>query len=120
MSDPIYNFVSVWTEDDTRPPARPPVVSSDLYATPGLVLSAISTVRRNSFTKTTNVTSQDCFLNAIIPLADINTSGIGITTNFEYVVPAATGPYVAPGGVFFVSTVSTVVAAALNTTILPA
>jgi len=116
MSNPIYNFVSVWTEDDTRPPARPPVVSADLYVSPGLVLSAISTVRRNSFTKTTNVTSQDCFLNAIIPLADINTAGVGITTNFEYVVPAATGPYVAPGGQF--STIT--VAPTLNTTILPA
>lgn len=115
MSDPIYNFVSVWTVDDTQPPARPPVVSADLYVSPGLVLSGISTVRRSSISKTTNVTSQDCFLTAIVPLSDINTAGVTIG-GFEFLVPAATGPYTAPGGQ--VSTIT--VAPTLNTTILPA
>lgn len=117
MSDPIYNFVSVWTVDDTQPPARPPVVSADLYATPGLVLSGISTVSGiTPVAKTTNVTSQECFINAIVPLSDINTAGVGFQAGFEFVVPTATGPYVAPGGVF--STIT--VAPSLNATISPA
>ena len=93
-----YNFVSIWTVDDTQAPARTPVVSSDLYVSPDLVLSGISTVTRSSSPpKTTNVTSQDVFVNRFTPLSAINTRPVtGISTN---PVPAASGPYTAPGGV---------------------
>jgi hypothetical protein len=116
MSDPIYNFVSVWTVDDTQAPARPPVVSADLYTSPGSVLSAISTVSGiSTLSKTTNVTSQDCYVNSIQPLSDINTAEVFVS-GFEYLVPAATGPYTAPGGQ--ISTIT--VAPTLATVILPA
>lgn len=91
-----YNFVSIWTVDDTQPPARPPVVSSDLYATSGSVLSQISTVFVEARNTTTNALSQDLFVNSFTPLSVINTKGLGgIPTS---AVPAATGPYTAPGG----------------------
>lgn len=89
-----YNFVSIWTVDDTQPPARTPVVSSDLYATSGTLL--VSTVYVEARNTTTNILSQDVFLNRFTPLSVINVTALGgIPTN---AVPAATGPYTAPGG----------------------
>lgn len=90
-----YNFVSIWTVDDTQPPARPPVASSDLYATSGSVLSQISTVFVEARNTTTNVLSQDVFVNSQTPLAVVNVAAISTVNS---AVPAASGPYSAPGG----------------------
>jgi hypothetical protein len=91
-----YNFVSIWTVDDTQPPARPPVASSDLYATSGSILSQISTVYVEARNTTTNALSQDLFVNRFTPLSVVNTKALGgIPTN---PVPGASGPYTAPGG----------------------
>jgi hypothetical protein len=111
MSHPIYNFVSVWTVDDLpRPPARPPVVSSDLYASPGSVLTSISTIAPPVSTistfRTTNLTSQDCYVSLGLPLSVVNTKGISITTPpSEANIPAA-GAFVNSGGVFSTLTVA--------------
>lgn len=91
-----YNFVSIWTVDDTQPPARTPVVSSDLYATSGSVLSQISTVFVEARNTTTNVLSQDVFVNNIVPLSVVNVVANPFVPTSA--VPAAAGPYGAPGG----------------------
>ena len=101
-----YSFVSVWTVDDTQPPARPPVASSDLYASPNSVLTNISTVFSVSTIKTTNLASQDCYVNLGLPLSVVNTKGIGISTlSSEVTIPAA-GAFVNAGGVFSTITVA--------------
>ena len=101
-----YNFVSIWTVDDTQPPARPPVASSDLYATSGSVLSQISTVFQEARNTTTNVLSQDCYVTPRLPLSVVNTKGIGISTlSSDPNIPAA-GAFVTPGGVVSTLTIA--------------
>jgi len=108
-----YNFVSVWTVDDTQPPARPPVASSDLYASSGAVLSQISTVYVEARNTTTNVLSQDCYISPFSPLSVVDTKGVsGI---YSGNVPTGNGPFTAPGGQ--VSTIT--VAPTLGTAFAP-
>jgi len=121
MSDPIYNFVSVWTVDDYQAPARQPVVSSDLLASSGLVVgnTGVDTPPRDT---TTNVLSQDAFLNALIPLSFLSTTAVSVSSINYSGSLQTNGPYVAPGGVFFStavsSVVSTIVAPTLNSLIV--
>ena len=118
MSDPIYNFVSVWTVDDLpRPPARTPVVSSDLLASSGLVVGNIRSTTPPRQT-TTNVLSQDAFVNAQIPLSYLSTSGVSVSSINYSGSLQANGAYVAPGGVFFSTAVSSVVSTIVAPTLV--
>jgi hypothetical protein len=115
----IYNFVSVWTVDDLpRPPARTPVVSSDLLASSGCVVGNIGRSTTPPRQTTTNVLSQDAFVNAQIPLSYLSTTGVSVSSINYSGSLQANGAYVAPGGVFFSTAVSSVVSTIVAPTLV--
>jgi len=122
MSDPIYNFVSVWTVDDYQAPARQPVASSDLLASSGILVGNVRSVTPPPRDTTTNVLSQDAFVNAQIPFSFLSTTAVSVSSINYSGSLQTNGPYVAPGGVFFStavsSVVSTIVAPTLNSLIV--
>jgi len=116
MSNP---FVRVAQNDDNVP-LRQPLVSSDVFATSGTVLSGIGVASQPVRDTTTNVISQDAFIRQNHPLTCVNLVNTGLRVpSKDYITP--TGPYVSPGGVFVDNNLSTTtVRAVLVRPLLPA
>jgi hypothetical protein len=103
MSNP---FVRIAQNDDNVF-VREPLVSSDLFASSGLVVGGLGTVYsfRQPRDTTTNVTSQDAFVRQGKPITAVNLPPRrGLILPVQAVLTAS-GPFIAPLGINYIDSI---------------